>query len=881
MNQPHVFDTAQHLHALGIVVIPVRGDGTKAPAIREWQTYQPTVQDLDDWFRPQAGANGFPRYSAIGVVSGAASGNLEMAELEGRAMVHLPDLRELAHDSGIGDTWDKVSAGWVEQTPSGGIHWFYRVTGEDVPGNLKIAMRPSSAEELAEWKTDETARANKDYDGDRLAARLAKITAATTADVLQTLAETRGRGGQSVAAPTGGHAHDSGRPWIRLVGGPDSLPTLTADERDQFLTILGTLDRRPHPEPTPSTTPTGTLAQAEAGHRDHTTGDGISPGDDYEQKTTWAQLLEPNGWRQLFTRGTTIYWRRPGKDRGISATTGHADDRDRLYVFSSSTEFDTHTPYTKFGAYATLEHGGDHSAAAKSLAGYGFGETRTQAQAKSVLPETPQRPAGTPPPPTTQEQPQPQAAITITEEHPEWGDAGLRSHQRMATRLAERVTGRFLYVSGSGWHRWDGTRWAPDHRGTAINYEITRLFQESWREAQGDKDLAADVKSAQTANGTAGVLQLASLKPEISTEIVDADPWLLNTPTGTLDLHTLGLRPHNPADRITKITACGYTPEATSDLWDHFLETSLPNVEVREFLQRYAGLALIGKVVEHVLVIAHGNLGRNGKGVFSRTVEAALASYAITAPADLLIQSRHGDKRSAGELASIMRLRGARWVVMSELNKGVKMDEATMKSLTGGDRLEAKRMGKDPVEFSPSHTIFMSANDLPAVGADSTAAWARIRAVPWEISWDGREDTTLEDRLAAHLPAVLAWAVEGLRTYQRVGLAAPAAVLRETAKYRTDNDPVARFIEDECTTTPDATVGRAVLLEAYQKWARNGSEPNMSGRQLTAIMRTREGVQEFKSGTLAWRGIGLAAPAYSDPTPEPIDDRPDRSDQGY
>src|SRR5690606_9346592 len=138
-------------------------------------------------------------------------------------------------------------------------------------------------------------------------------------------------------------------------------------ERDAFHTLLRTLDETPAP-----TTP----AAAERPPRQP--GDGITPGDDYEAKTDWADILTPHGWVHVFTRGRTRYWRRPGKNMGFSATTGRADDRDRLYVFTTSTEFEAEIPYTKLGAYALLEHAGDHSAAAKALYDAGFGQRAEQ-----------------------------------------------------------------------------------------------------------------------------------------------------------------------------------------------------------------------------------------------------------------------------------------------------------------------------------------------------------------------------------------------------------------------------------------------------------------------------------------------------------------------
>ncbi|GAA3681915.1 phage/plasmid primase, P4 family [Arthrobacter ginkgonis] len=436
----------------------------------------------------------------------------------------------------------------------------------------------------------------------------------------------------------------------------------------------------------------------------------------------------------------------------------------------------------------------------------------------------------------------------------EWQDKGLRSHQRMASRLATYGRGRILYVNGAGWHAWDGTRWAPDEREARAHAVLTELLTLSWQEAMTDKDLASDVNASMTAHGSAGVLSLASR--QLFTAEVDSSPYLLNCQNGTLDLHTLQLRPHDPADHITKATGCAFDPSAYSEDWEAFLSSSLPDEDVRGFLQRYAGLALIGRVIEHVLVIATGS-GRNGKGVLARALSGALGDYAITASNDMLIASRYG-QRSAGELASRMRLRGARWAVMSELEKGDKLAESTMKSLTGGDTIEAKFMGQNPVEFDPSHTFFMLTNDLPKVDADATAVWARMRIVPFDVSFIGREDPKLEERLELNRAAILAWAVLGLAQYQDDGLAAPPAVLARTESYRADNDDVQQFLAERCVIAPAARVTRSELHHAYMEWARDNDAEQLTPRQLAPKVRGRNGVTEGKSaGKEIWKGLGL------------------------
>lgn len=103
-------------------------------------------------------------------------------------------------------------------------------------------------------------------------------------------------------------------------------------------------------------------------------GGGLRPGDDFEQQANWAEILEP-----VFVEHNRIKdeirWRRHGKswDEGPSATTNH-EGTDQLHVFTDGAPpFEQNGNYSKFGAFALLHHGGDHSAAARALASQGYG----------------------------------------------------------------------------------------------------------------------------------------------------------------------------------------------------------------------------------------------------------------------------------------------------------------------------------------------------------------------------------------------------------------------------------------------------------------------------------------------------------------------------
>ena len=310
-----LLDAAAAFADAGCSVVPASADGSKAPA-GNWLLYQsqrPAIGQVRAWL-----GNG--TYDGFGLVCGAVSGGLEMLELEGRAVTGgvLTAYRDLLGDHGLGALWERVASGYTEVTPSGGVHVLYRVDGKP-RGNVKLA---------------------------RNAAR-------------EVLIETRGEGGFTVVAPSGGRTHRTGMPWQLARGGPAAIAVITEDERDALYAIASLLDQTPPPPPAAPGSSSG-----EAGGR---------PGDDYAAKVTWDDILTRHGWQRVRSFGDGAHgWRRPGKDNpGISATTR---ENGGLYVFSTSTPFDTEVPYSKFGAYTVLNHGGDHAAAARQLRRDGYGD---------------------------------------------------------------------------------------------------------------------------------------------------------------------------------------------------------------------------------------------------------------------------------------------------------------------------------------------------------------------------------------------------------------------------------------------------------------------------------------------------------------------------
>lgn len=356
VETPDLRATARELHDAGLCPLPVKADGTKAPDVSSWTPYKvtrSTPAEHDRWF-----ADG--RRTGIGVVTGAVSGNIELIEFEGLAVREgvLDEVAELAHNSGLGGLWEAVTTGWADQSPSGGVHYKVVVEGRPAAGNTKLARRLARPDEYTPEERQ------------RLAER-------PNAKIVRVLIETRGEGGFVVIAPSHGTTHPSGKPYLRLAGGPTTMAVVSPDDLDALYALCQAHDAMPTEER--AKTAPRPKRELPAGH--------VRPGDDFENRADWSEIIGEE-FEALFTRGQTTYWRRKGKPRGISATTGHAADRDRLYVFSTSTAFDAETPYDKFAAYTLLTQGATNAEtfkrAAADLRSKGYGSEPPRQRLTSV-----------------------------------------------------------------------------------------------------------------------------------------------------------------------------------------------------------------------------------------------------------------------------------------------------------------------------------------------------------------------------------------------------------------------------------------------------------------------------------------------------------------
>ena len=443
----------------------------------------------------------------------------------------------------------------------------------------------------------------------------------------------------------------------------------------------------------------------------------------------------------------------------------------------------------------------------------------------------------------------PNGPVTVKSAKPQDQDqADLANARQLVALFGDQL--RYV-VPWKKWLYWDGTRWAIDDTGQAWRYAKQVADKLPKRTGRGGPT------RVQTAPGLGAMLQLAGTEPEIAVApgALDADPYLINVRNGTLDLRTGQLRPHNQADLLTKMAGAGYDPQAVAPGFAAFLERVQPDPEMRDFLARLFGHALLGTVVEHVLAIFYG-IGANGKTTLVEAVSQVFGDYARPIDPELLVV--RGDVHPTGTAA----LFGLRLAVTHELDAGRRLAEATVKRLTGGDKITTRRMHEDFWDFNPSHSLVMHTNHKPIVRGTDEGIWRRLRFIPFDVVIPEQErDGKLPERLELEADGILLWAIAGYWNWVSRGLAAPEQVITATQGVRGESDMLGLFLTERCRLDAGpATVQSSVLFTAWCDWCRR---ENVEAGSQTAFSRdlTNRGYEKRKDGVghMVWAGIDLYA----------------------
>ncbi len=427
------------------------------------------------------------------------------------------------------------------------------------------------------------------------------------------------------------------------------------------------------------------------------------------------------------------------------------------------------------------------------------------------------------------------------------------SDDALAAQFAERFAPKLRHVARWGrWFEYDGSRWREDDTLRAFDLSRTICREMANRVADDRKSLAMAIASAKT---VAAVEHLARSDRRLvgRTDQWDADPMLLNTPGGAIDLKTGQMRPNRRDDYCTKITAVAPAPHADCPRWLQFLgRIFVGDDSLIAYVKRLAGYMLTGSTIEQQFCFFFG-VGANGKGVTVITLTGILGTYTKATASETFMASKV--ERHPTEVAD---LRGARLVVASETETGRRWAESRLKEITGATAVSARFMRQDLFEYIPQLKLVIAGNHKPHLSAVDEAIRRRLQLVPFAVVVPEKErDLRLAEKLKDEWPAILRWAIDGCLEWQATGLNPPPAVREATDSYFENEDRLGEWIADACDQGANLQARIKDLFPSWKAFAEAADDFVGTKRSFADALEAR-GFRRHKIGRVGDKGfLGL------------------------
>jgi putative DNA primase/helicase len=434
-----------------------------------------------------------------------------------------------------------------------------------------------------------------------------------------------------------------------------------------------------------------------------------------------------------------------------------------------------------------------------------------------------------------------------------------------AQRFVAEHLGLIRYCYGRKcWYIWTGKLWQASRNG-----EIYKLAKKTAKrlfdvckiidDLDERKSYSQRANYLNTRGGLDEMLYLAQSEVAVDLNELDANPYIVNAQNGIVDLRTGELMPHDPAAMCSRILACDYDPNATSEFLDVFLEGFTGgDDEAAGYIQRAMGCAMFGDAVEKALFFLFGE-PNSRKTTFSNLLLKVFGSYGeVAAPETWLIQ-----KSAGGNRGDLVRLAGARLVCTSEFPDGSKFDEALLKKVTGRAPITYAAKYEAEVSFTCKFTLLFDANDCPRIRSGDNGLWFRMRRIPClGVLPKDKQDVNFKEKLHAPevLRAALAWTVRGCIEWQQHGLGSCEAVEASVEEYRTEMSTIEQFFEECVVFGPELRVSNKDLKAAYNAWQIRNRRERETDKALVAALKKHHctDVNSSALGGRGWKGLALS-----------------------
>ena len=414
-------------------------------------------------------------------------------------------------------------------------------------------------------------------------------------------------------------------------------------------------------------------------------------------------------------------------------------------------------------------------------------------------------------------------------------------------RLVRACGDKLCYVAEwKQWLVWDGQRWAKgDDAGVVrLAHRVALdIYTEIANEPDSDrrKDITKWAVASESAMRIDAMIKSARPYLTKAPSIFDTHAHLLNVANGTVNLQTMEMTAHDPAQYLTKIVDVAYNEKTPmSPRWAKFLRTIFDDDnELEAYVQRAVGYTLTGHTDEHCLFFCYGD-GANGKSTFMKALEIISGEFSTTASIEALLEKRNDGDNATPTVAGLV---GMRLATAQEMPDGKRFDESLIKSITGGDTISARMLYGSIFKFVPTHTLWLTGNHKPRITGTDAGIWRRIRIVPFtaNIPEDQRRDSReIAKEFHEDASAILQWAVLGAYLWYKNGIGTCEAVEKATTEYRGEEDIVARFIQTMCVTGESKRVAKTVLYAAWKEWAEDEGERGAAFKSQRWVLKQLE-----------------------------------------
>jgi putative DNA primase/helicase len=787
LNEMSTFEVAGYYVSLGLSVIPIKLDGTKAPACNElklpinpetgkhsWKAFQerlPTEAEVEDWFLNEDGESEY----GIGIVCGEISGGLEVLDVE--VKLGGDKFKELQQLISEADS-DLLSKLLRVRTPKGGFHYLYY--SSVIEGSQKLAQKEIEPKRL------------------------------------ETLIETKGEGGYIIAPGSPASSHSLNKSYELRQGSYDAIPIITPQQREILLDCARSFNEY--------------IKSNQFKHCLNPSIDGNRPGDVYNKDPNIFNLAST----LLEKYGAVVNGNRVTRPGGIrpSAT---LFDNGVLYVFSTNyPPFESDMAYSPFSQHVLLKSKGDASNSAKQLYSEGYSQSAKEIDL-STLSLSPDQPIDT----------VEDVFAAILENLPkrinfkleaglgEKEEPGMKEYAVVtaekilsvskALNFSFRVRGGKIYVFNSQyWFETDIGRKNIDNLIYFLTDAIERLGLWSV------KDKYHTFVESLCKQFITSVLSVPFRQNKTNNVLV-------NFKNGTLEISEKGyrLRSFDSRDFLTYQLQFDYDLNAKSPKWNKFLDEMLPATKAdpdksrQKVLAEYFASCFTNLNLEKCL-FCYGT-GDNGKSVIFNVITTLFGKENIS----------HCSLEFLNKQGSYLAVLDNKLLNFSS-ETSPHFESELFKKLVSREPIEVDEKYVNPFTMTNYARLAFNANELPRTGKEYLHAFKRrFVIIPFDVKiTEDKKDSYLASKIIKdELPAVMNWVLEGLdRLLEQGKLTECEASDKEVSRYMKEGDTVAMWLEDESWTEdqklqkPNECIMLKDLYKDYLGWCSDNKQTRTLGR---------------------------------------------------